>query len=107
MVTSSPTPNGRERRGQGDSGAPEAILGAVGRSLTDDVKRLTAVFDAALAQRDAEAATAATLELESSLHAWSADTFQSDEVDRAEPLCAAWCSAWANLPLPAYVIRAT
>ncbi len=70
-------------RGQGDSGAPEAILGAVGRSLTDDVRRLTAVFDVALAQRDAEAATAATLELESSLHAWSADTFQSDEVDRA------------------------
>ena len=54
-----------------------------GGRLTDDVKRLTAVFDAALAQRDAEAATAAALELESSLHAWSADTFQSDEVDRA------------------------
>jgi len=70
-------------RGHGDSGAPEAVLGAVGRSLTDDVKRLAAVFDAALAQGDAETATAATLELESSLHAWSADTFQSDEVDRA------------------------
>ncbi len=41
------------------------------------------VFDAALARRDAEAATAAALDLESSLHAWSADTFQSDEVDRA------------------------
>ena len=41
------------------------------------------MFDAALARRDAEAATAAALELESSLHAWSADTFQSDEVDRA------------------------
>jgi sorbitol-specific phosphotransferase system component IIA len=54
-----------------------------GRSLTDEVKRLTARFDAALAQRDAETATAATLELESALHAWSADTYQSDEVDRA------------------------
>ena len=41
------------------------------------------MFDAALADRDAEAATTAALELESSLHAWSADTFQSDEVDRA------------------------
>jgi hypothetical protein len=68
---------------QGDAGAGRAATAAVGRSLTDDVKRLTAVFDAALAQRDAEAATAAALELESSLHAWSADTFQSDEVDRA------------------------
>jgi len=65
------------------SDADPAAPVAVGRSLTDEVKRLTAVFDAALARRDAETATAAALELESSLHAWSADTFQSDEVDRA------------------------
>ena len=37
----------------------------------------------ALADRDAEAATAAALDLEGTLHAWSADTFQSDEVDTA------------------------
>lgn len=68
-----------------EPGAPGPVEAgpAVGRSLTDDVQRLTAEFDAALARRDAEAATAAALELESSLHAWSADTFQSDEVDRA------------------------
>ena len=65
--------------GYADPAAPVAV----GRSLTDEVKRLTVVFDAALARRDAETATAAALELESSLHAWSADTFQSDEVDRA------------------------
>jgi hypothetical protein len=68
-------------RGEGD--ADPAAPVTVGRSLTDEVKRLTAMFDAALARRDAETATAAALELESSLHAWSADTFQSDEVDRA------------------------
>jgi hypothetical protein len=67
---------------RGGGGASEADR-TVGRSLTDEVRRITAEFDEALAQRDAEAATAATLELESALHAWSADTFQSDEVDRA------------------------
>jgi cysteinyl-tRNA synthetase len=74
-----------ERAGPvGDGGpGPSRADPAVGRSLTDDVKRLTAEFDAALARRDAEAATSATLELEGALHAWSADTFQSDEVDRA------------------------
>jgi hypothetical protein len=51
--------------------------------LLDEVRRLSAAFDAALAERDAEAATAATLELEGTLHSWSADTFQSDEVDTA------------------------
>ncbi len=48
-----------------------------------EVRRLSAVFDVALNERDAEAATTAVLELEGTLHAWSADTFQSDEVDRA------------------------
>ncbi len=47
------------------------------------MRRLTAEFDASLAHRDPEAATAAALELEGTLHSWSADTFQSDEVDTA------------------------
>jgi hypothetical protein len=51
--------------------------------LLEEVRRLSVAFDAALAERDAEAATAATLELEATLHSWSADTFQSDEVDTA------------------------
>jgi hypothetical protein len=71
---------GTPRGSGGGLGGPEP---AVGRSLTEEAKRLTDVFDAALGQRDAQAATAAALELESALHAWSADTFQSDEVDRA------------------------
>jgi hypothetical protein len=51
--------------------------------LLAEVHRLSAVFDTALSDRDAEAATTAVLDLEETLHAWSADTFQSDEVDRA------------------------
>ena len=47
------------------------------------MRRLSTAFDAALVERDAEAATAAALELEATLHSWSADTFQSDEVDTA------------------------
>jgi cysteinyl-tRNA synthetase len=48
-----------------------------------EVKRLSREFDDAVAARDAGGATEAVLELESVLHAWSADTFQSDELDRA------------------------
>jgi hypothetical protein len=40
-------------------------------------------FDAALAERDSHAAVAAVLGLESALTEWSADTLQSDQVDRA------------------------
>jgi hypothetical protein len=56
---------------------------AAGSPLLEEVRRLSTAFDAALAERDAETATAATLELETTLHSWSADTFQSDEVDTA------------------------
>lgn len=66
---------------EGDGERPAA--GAARSPLLDEVRRLSAAFDAALAERDAEAATAATLELEATLHSWSADTFQSDEVDTA------------------------
>ena len=51
--------------------------------LMEEVKRLSREFDGAVAARDAGAATEAVLELESVLHAWSADTFQSDELERA------------------------
>ncbi len=45
--------------------------------------RLGAAFDDALARRDALKATETVLEFEGALHAWSADTFESDELDRA------------------------
>lgn len=51
--------------------------------LMAEVTRLSAEFDRAIAARDGAGATGAALELESVLHAWSADTFQSDELDRA------------------------
>jgi hypothetical protein len=52
-------------------------------SVVAEAGRLSAAFDSALSRRDAAAATEAVLELEAVLHAWSADTFQSDELDRA------------------------
>ena len=52
-------------------------------TLTEQVERATAAFDAALAARDAQAAAAAILDLEAAIAQWSADTTQSDEGDRA------------------------
>jgi hypothetical protein len=51
-----------------------------------EVSRLNVGFDDALAAGDAHAATEAALGLETSIHDWSADTLQSDEVDRARGL---------------------
>jgi hypothetical protein len=74
------------------SDGPAAVQGARGaavspnlasRSLTDEARRLSAMFDTAVADRDAGAATGAALELEEAINAWSADTAQSDERDRA------------------------
>lgn len=52
-------------------------------SLGDDRRRLEADFDDALGRRDAAAAVRAVLELDAAILAWSADTLQSDETDRA------------------------
>jgi hypothetical protein len=62
-----------------------ALAGAEpgGGPLLFEARRLTAAFDSAVAERDADGATEAALELEATLHAWSADTFESDEHDRA------------------------
>ena len=59
-------------------GASPAAVG-----LGADTERLTTAFDSAVEARDARGAVAATLELEQALVDWSADTLQSDEVDRA------------------------
>lgn len=50
--------------------------------LLAEVRRLSAVFDEAVAERDADAALEAVFALEEALHAWSADTFESDHVER-------------------------
>jgi cyanophycinase-like exopeptidase len=52
-------------------------------TLTEQVERATAAFDAALDARDARAAVAAILDVEAAITQWSADTTQSDEGDRA------------------------
>jgi hypothetical protein len=69
--------------GAGEGGPLPAGKAGETPSLTAEAGRLSAVFDDALGRRDAPAATEAALELEGVLHAWSADTFESDEVDRA------------------------
>ena len=51
--------------------------------LMSEVATLSEAFDQALASGDPAAATEATLQLETAVHEWSADTFESDELDRA------------------------
>jgi hypothetical protein len=51
-------------------------------SLDADVARLRARFDAAMTDRDVDAAVEALLALDDALAAWSADTLQSDALDR-------------------------
>jgi hypothetical protein len=59
----------------GDEAAPDSLVGAA--------KLHEAAFDAALADRDADGAVAAILELESAIVEWSRDTLQSDDIDQA------------------------
>jgi hypothetical protein len=60
----------------GDASRREASV------LTGDVAAAESSFDAALSARDMGAAVQAILDLEQLLHAWSADTLQSDDLDR-------------------------
>ena len=64
---------------------PDALTadGVESPSLTADATRLEADFDAALAARDADAAVAAILSLDSAMVEWGRDTLQGDEMDRA------------------------
>jgi hypothetical protein len=78
-----PTPGPSESGGQ--QGAEEASGGA--DAAVDSLAAATAshesAFTAALDARDADAAVAAILELESAIVDWSRDTLQSDEIGRA------------------------
>ena len=65
-------------KGQGAVEAPNAIDSLAAATATHE-----AAFDTALDARDADAAVAAILELESAIVEWSRDTLQSDDVDRA------------------------
>jgi cyanophycinase-like exopeptidase len=67
--------------------APESALddgdGAAVASLRATAVALRARFDGALAAGDAEGALGACLDLEDAIHAWAADTLQSDDLDVA------------------------
>ena len=52
-------------------------------SVAEVARRAAAAFDAAMDAGDADRALAAVLELDDAITAWSADTYQSDEMDRA------------------------
>ena len=65
-ATTTPPPSGAERP-----------------SLAADTARCERAFNEAIDARNAEDAARAVLELESSIHAWSADTNQSEDGDRA------------------------
>ncbi len=56
---------------------------AEAESLLQVAHRCERTFDAAAADHDGNAMAAAVLELEDAVYAWSADTLQSDEMDRA------------------------
>jgi hypothetical protein len=55
-------------------------------SLAGDAKRLGAIFDEALASRDAAQAVSAVLDLDEAIVGWSTDTLQSDAATRARSL---------------------
>lgn len=63
-----------------------ATAGAAAPSLAGDAARLGTRFDEAIARRDPVDAVAAMLELDDAMQAWSTDTLQSDEMDRARSL---------------------
>lgn len=73
-----------ETRTQNAAGRPEtAVAEHEEVGLLVDTERLVTAFDAAVAERDADGAVAAVLDLEQALVDWAADTLQSDERDRA------------------------
>jgi len=74
--------------GGGGAGAGGHRAGGVGAlppptSLRAAAERARAAFDAAMTDRDADAAAAAVLELEQAITEWTADTLQSDDGDHA------------------------
>jgi cysteinyl-tRNA synthetase len=65
-----------------DSAQDDTDVAAVA-SLRATAAALRASFDGALAAGDAEGALGACLDLEDAIHAWAADTLQSDDLDVA------------------------
>ncbi len=68
--------------GEATTGEPDSGDSSSTPSLDADVASARALFDAAMAGRDVDAAVAALLSLDDALAAWSADTLQSDALSR-------------------------
>lgn len=66
-----------------DSPSDATDTGASGASLADEIARTEADFASAIDSADASRAVRAALDLESAIRNWSADTLQSDAMDRA------------------------
>jgi cyanophycinase-like exopeptidase len=64
-------------------GADDGAVDVATMTLTEQARAASRAFDAALERGDGAAAAAAILDLEAAIAAWSADTTQSDEGDRA------------------------
>ncbi len=64
------------------TGEPDSDDAGPAPSLDADVAAQRDLFDAAMTSRDVDAAVAALLGLDDVLQAWSADTLQSDSLDR-------------------------
>ena len=60
-----------------------AESGTAVASLADEVSRTEKLFDTAITAGDSAAAVRAALDLETAITSWSADTLQSDAMDRA------------------------
>jgi hypothetical protein len=71
----------------GGSAASAGVAGvagtAIATSLAEEARQASERFDAALAARDVDGCVTAVLDLEAAIVAWSSDTLQSDDADRA------------------------
>jgi hypothetical protein len=88
-TTSSATSSGRKVSSAEpviDNSVADTASKKVEASLATDVDRCRAEFDRSMEQRDAAGAVAATLDLDDAIRGWSADTLQSDEMDKARAL---------------------
>ena len=76
-------PPARRRRRPPDAGQSSTTSVEDAASLAESTRAAEAAFRAAMAAGDADSAVAAVLALDDAITAWSADTLQSDEMDRA------------------------
>ena len=86
VVRAGPDREPHRRRRARSPGPPAATAPAVpepAASLAESTRAAESDFDTALRDRDADRAVAAVLALDEAISAWSTDTYQSDETDRA------------------------